>query len=155
MPAPETRPGGPKLFIAVAAFLLLAAILWTQWDHIAQPAIVDRFVDSKPVYPAEWLRLPTEDDVARLYPAKARREKLAVDVMVNMACAIREDGGLTDCVINEESLTGYGFGDAALKLSAKFKARTKAADGSSLTGLPVGIPLSFDPICAPDAEPKC
>ena len=105
---------------------------------------------SKPVYAAEWLKLPTCEDVLAVYPNRAKTEALKDPVMVNMSCGIRPDGHLEACEITEESLRGYAFGEAALKLSTKFEIKTTAPDGSALPGLKVGVPMNFDPIFAPD-----
>lgn len=107
-----------------------------------------------PIFDAQWLRLPVPDDVVRAYPARARTERIGERVLVEMRCIITEAGRLEGCAIFNESLPGYGFGEAALKLAGRFEIKTTARDGSSLVGLPVTVPLAFDALFAPDAETK-
>jgi hypothetical protein len=103
----------------------------------------------RPVFDAEWLKLPVPDDVVRVYPAKAKAERLASRALVEMRCVIAEGGRLEGCAIFDESVPGYGFSAAALGLADRFQIKTTARDGSSLVGLPVTVPMAFDPIYAP------
>ena len=49
----------------------------------------------------------------------------------------------TKCHVTSESPAGHGFGDAALKLASKFRMRTRTADGHSVGGGWVTIPMRW------------
>lgn len=63
-----------------------------------------------------WMVKPRGEDVARVYPAAALKEMVTGSAL--MTCAVDEDGYLADCVIDDETPAGAGFGNAALEVSA-------------------------------------
>jgi outer membrane biosynthesis protein TonB len=87
-----------------------------------------------------WLRRPTGYDVQQVFPGAAMRARqYSGDVTVE--CKVAQDGGLTSCVVVEETPQGFGFGGAGLKLAKRFKMETKTADGYPTVGGTVRIPL--------------
>src|SRR4051794_31735054 len=80
----------------------------------------------------EWIQRPTGADLRRFYPMEAaRREKEGRAVIV---CGVTGEGTLTDCKVVEEAPIDLGFGDAALKLSTRFRMRPTTPDGQAVAG---------------------
>jgi hypothetical protein len=149
MTQPDRRRA--NLLIGVAFAVLLGGGLgWMAFAQRLRIPTIPQAPDAPPVFDAEWIKLPTPEDVVRAYPPRARTEQLADRVMVEMRCVIAQGGGLTDCAIFHESLKGYGFAEAALALAGRFQVKTTARDGSSLVDLPITVPLGFDALYAPE-----
>ncbi|KSB90847.1 hypothetical protein AS593_11590 [Caulobacter vibrioides] len=70
-------------------------------------------------YKPDWQRKPTADQMARYYPERAQRED--VGGLATIGCMVGKGGRLTDCKVLKETPEGYGFGKAAVKLSAEFE----------------------------------
>jgi hypothetical protein len=81
---------------------------------------------------------PTVSEIAAAYPARAKAAK--VGGAVNLTCQIGRDLHPKDCAALTERPSSYGFGAAARKLAEKMK-----VDDSSLVGLNVFVPVTFDP----------
>ena len=62
-----------------------------------------------------------------------------------MKCRVTEQGTLADCSVVSEDPPGEGFGEAALKLSGGFRMEPKTADGQSVKGAVIVIPIRFTP----------
>lgn len=88
-----------------------------------------------PAFPG-YDQIPTAEDMAKFYPEKALdigKEGGAV-----LECTVKKDRSLVNCTVASETPEGFGFGDAALKLSTLFRMKSKAKPGSRLT-----IPIQF------------
>ncbi len=70
-------------------------------------------------YRPNWIERPSADDLSRYYPDRAARQGVSGEVM--MTCQVRVDGRLNDCRIQSEVPKGQHFGEAALRLSPKFR----------------------------------
>lgn len=85
----------------------------------------------------QWLRTPTYDEKAFLYP------KDAVHLLWNgdatLRCKVKADGGLTGCKVLSEKPANMGFGWATLGLANKYKMPTKNLQGESVAGATVMI----------------
>jgi protein TonB len=88
--------------------------------------------EADPVY---WTQKPTGEDIARVYPPEH------IDGRAVIRCKLDDQGLLADCVVIAEEPAGHGFGEAALKLSGKFRAQTKSASGKPSAGLVVELPV--------------
>jgi TonB family protein len=89
----------------------------------------------------DWLRKPNGDDVAKFYPEAAMdagKEGMAV-----IDCRVRTDGTLRACRVKKQSPAKYGFGAAALKMSAEFRMKPQSRDGHPTSGGKVSIPIKF------------
>ncbi|HEX2815626.1 MAG TPA: hypothetical protein VHN39_04505, partial [Phenylobacterium sp.] len=65
----------------------------------------------------EWLQKPTVKDFVAAYPPRAATEFMAGKASIG--CKANPDGYLIDCKVISETPADYGFGDAAVTLSAK------------------------------------
>jgi TonB family protein len=86
-----------------------------------------------------WVRKPTGQDIADVYPARAQRD--GVSGRAVMTCTLDQRGRLHDCGIVDETPPGYGFGSAELKLAGKFRA--PITPGMETGGAKVSIPVTF------------
>jgi protein TonB len=76
-----------------------------------------------------WLRRPTAHELAAFYPPLAiRRERSGV---VSLDCLVRADGALS-CSVLSETPTGYGFGEAALRISRTYRMEPATRDGRAV-----------------------
>ena len=60
-----------------------------------------------------------------------------------MLCTIEVSGNLAPCTLEEETPLGYGFGDAALKLSRLFRMAPGTRNGQPIVGGTIHIPIEF------------
>ena len=81
---------------------------------------------------ARFTAVPDYDDLQRFYPEAAMRGN--VEARTQVRCAVDADGALTDCVVTREEPAGFGFGVAALKAAALFRAQPKLVDGRPVAG---------------------
>jgi TonB family protein len=107
------------------------------------------FADEPPLAPSfilpghvdpDWKVKPTAVDVARVYPAAANASK--VSGKVTMSCVADIDGFLTECTIQTETPPGYGFGNAALEISAYMQMRPASNFGVPVRAQ-VSVPVNF------------
>jgi TonB family protein len=88
-----------------------------------------------------WIAAPTITDLKAVYPRQARQER--VEGTVVLSCKVTATGELQACSVLKESSPGAGFGQAALALVPKYRMNPKAADGSSMEGAIVALPVRF------------
>jgi TonB family protein len=120
-----------KLGLALAGVIALAGA-GAVWAASPAPRVV-----GKP----DWVKRPTGEDVASLYPKAAMdagKEGMAV-----IACRVRSDGGLRACRVKKQDPGKYGFGQAALKMSPRFRMKATDGEGRSTAGAEVIIPIKF------------
>jgi hypothetical protein len=95
-----------------------------------------------------WRQKPNGADIAQIYPPKAQRDAKAGWAVVE--CLTLETGDMKDCKLLGEAPTGYGFGEAALKLTPKFKIDAKKTDPAILKDGVIAIPIILlTPVGAP------
>jgi TonB family protein len=85
---------------------------------------------------------PTSSDFERYFPYRAARDD--VSGKVKMACIATEKGALSNCRILTEAPPGYGFGQAAKDMAGLFRVKPTTADGVSVVGTEVVIPIDFN-----------
>ena len=105
----------------------------------------DLMPPSKPMVAATmaWPEAPSYAAVAAAYPAKARATRLGGRATLN--CEFARDGRLRNCDTITEEPKGQGFGQAAKALAKQFRAQPTFADGKSVDGAPIQLPVVFDP----------
>jgi TonB family protein len=89
-----------------------------------------------------WARKASAADIVRYYPYLAQKE--GVNGRATVSCVATEGGALDGCSIESEGPAGYGFGDAALKLTKLFQMKPKTVDGSPTPGGQVTFPIAFE-----------
>ncbi len=94
-----------------------------------------------------WLVRPDGDKIARFYPDRAQREE--TEGAVTLVCVAGLDTRLQDCKVASESPPDYGFGEAALKLSADMRMAPAIRQGLPVPSV-VRVPLAFR---MPEPEP--
>jgi len=107
-----------------------------------------------------WLEKPSGEDLAHFAPRRAA--EYGVSGRVLLTCRVKTDGRLAGCGITEEAPQGWGYGGAALRMSAKFRMQPKMVGGQPEGGS-VRFPVNFVTrmqvplICtdAPAATRKC
>ena len=87
-----------------------------------------------------WIRRPTGGDLASVIP---RAAYAGIDGEAVTSCTVTRNGDLVDCVTVSEAPLGAGFGAAALKLMPRFKMTPMTADGKTVEGGTVRIPIRF------------
>lgn len=115
----------------------LIAIVLAQAAPAAAPTTARPSIVTNP----DWTRKPSGEEFAHYYPEAAQRANLSGRAVLK--CEVAADGALDTCTVPEESPTGAGFGEAALKLSSLFKMRPTTKDGVPVRGGTVHIPIRF------------
>jgi TonB family protein len=99
--------------------------------------------DSNP----DWVRKPTGADLAAAFPTRALQDGKAGKAIIK--CNVTLEGFLERCTVLFESPEDYGFGAAALQLSAQFRMSPKIRGGKPVPGGEVTIPIIWG---APNAR---
>jgi len=98
-----------------------------------------RFANPTQMAPG-FRRMPSTDDMAKVYPEKALRRKVSGVAVID--CGVTTEGDLTDCALSSETPTNYDFGYAALKLAPLFNLEPRMKNGVPAPGS-VSIPIKF------------
>jgi TonB family protein len=89
-----------------------------------------------------WDRQPTKKDSDGAYPRRALERGVSGDV--TLGCTIAHDGRIA-CEVMKESPSGWGFGRAAMSLSAIMRAAPRMSDGVLSEGQYVTVDFVFAP----------
>ena len=96
-----------------------------------------------PLQPAavgpEWIAKPTAEDLAAVYPPGAAARGIEGRTLI--ACRVTAVGQMGSCTIEAEEPAREGFGMAALRLASKFRMSPRLANGKSVEGGRVRIPI--------------
>jgi TonB family protein len=86
-----------------------------------------------------WAGLPSGEELAAAFPKDLKGTLRTV-----LDCEVQPGGSLADCKVVSEEPAGAGVGEAALRLSAKFRLTTWTVDGLPTVGGRVRIPLRYE-----------
>jgi TonB family protein len=87
----------------------------------------------------DWLGLPSGDDLASLFPDRAKEENRSGRAEIN--CRVKADGTLDACVLLSETPEGFGFGRATIRAARFFRMSPMTVDGKPVEGGVVRIPM--------------
>jgi TonB family protein len=87
-----------------------------------------------------WLAQPTAQDFSRYYPPRAFDEGVSGSATVD--CLV-DGAGLLACTVVSEEPEGYGFGEAALRISRHFRVAPETRDGRSTVGARIRRTIRF------------
>lgn len=88
-----------------------------------------------------WLERPNARDFVRYYPPRAlEREQ---EALVRLSCLVAADGRIS-CTVTSEDPPGWGFGEAALRISRHFRMAPATRDGVATSGGRVTVPIRFN-----------
>jgi protein TonB len=110
------------------------------------PTPIPVAVDPPPAPPSPvltgftWLERPGAQDFSRYYPPRAMERNQ--EGHVQLRCTVSADGRIACAVISEDP-SGWGFGDAAIRISHSFRMAAQTADGRPTSGGQVTVPITF------------
>lgn len=96
------------------------------------PAVISR---------PNWIRQPTGEQLARVFPDRALQRGVAGTASLN--CLVEVSGRVTDCRVTGETPGGYGFGRAAQSVSRYFQISPQTVNGAA-QGSRVAINMRFN-----------
>ena len=107
----------------------------------AQPQATTIATPSKVIRNPTWLEQPNADQLAQYYPARAL--DLGKTGAATLNCVVSAHGGLTRCSVASETPAGWGFGEAAQKLSRYFRMSPRTEDGVPVEGGTIAVVIRF------------
>ena len=83
------------------------------------------------------------EDFRAAFPPTARAAGV-MQARVLLTCSVGAEGLLEGCKADSEEPKGYGYADAALRLSGAFRLDIWTAEGLPTVGAAVRVPIRFD-----------
>ncbi len=108
---------------------------------IAAAALAGQPIEPETTNQPDWAEQPRASAVFMAFPPEARR--LRVSGRATIRCTVQLDGRLNDCVVISEAPLGWGFGQAALKMSKAFRMKPRMDDGAPVSDASVTVPVGF------------
>jgi protein TonB len=88
-----------------------------------------------------WLRVQSSKPPWQLYPERAQRRGQMGKARIR--CIVSDADVLTDCRVVSEEPTGFGFGEATLRVSTFMRIDHLDGDKRPVEGRPVEISMKF------------
>lgn len=88
-----------------------------------------------------WIGRPSAAQLLNAYPRRALENE--VTGSVTLRCVVAASGAMASCDVASETPGGYGFGEAAMRLTQYFRINPRTVDGAPVDGASVRIPLRF------------
>ncbi len=88
----------------------------------------------------QWIERPSGRDFAREYPSRALERGREGRVVLD--CVVRADGRI-NCTVVSEDPSGWGFGEAAVRISRSFKIAPRLENGAPAEGGRLRVPITF------------
>lgn len=110
------------------------------------PTPIPVAIDPPPAPPSpvltgmQWLQRPSSQDFNRYYPSRAMEREQEGRVILD--CLVSADGRIA-CSVISENPTGWGFGEAAVRISRNFRAAAQTSDGRPTSGGRTRVPITF------------
>ena len=124
-----------------ALLLSLAIVALPAAANAAGPDAAARAIlDASPTMIADpqWAHKPTGYEMSRAYPDRGMMKEKHGEVQ--LICRVRLDGAVSHCGVLSAPYSGrYGFGEAALSLTPKFRLTPKTVEGMPVDGAAVII----------------
>lgn len=89
----------------------------------------------------DWIRRPSAGELNAVWPANAAKKGLGGRAVI--VCKLSAQGALYDCVTQEETPAGMGFGQAAIALTPQMAFRPAMKGGKPVAIANVRIPVNF------------
>ena len=112
--------------------------------------VQERAVNENPAPPAppapavitnpQWIERPNGRDFAREYPERALERERSGRVVLD--CVVGSSGRIS-CSVASEDPSGWGFGDAAIRISRRFRMSPQTVNGEPTEGGRVRVPITF------------
>ncbi len=111
--------------------------------YVDPPAVVAPAAPMGPITDPQWESLRVNrGEIQNYYPPGAFAA--AASGVVVIECRVTGKGTLVDCKALREAPEGFQFGDAAVKLAARFRMKTTTRSGASAVGRVVRMPIEFN-----------
>lgn len=123
---------GLMLGLAAAAMLAGCEMLEDDYGYDYERAGADTIMA-----PGFYERLPTADQLYAAYPTDALKQ--GVEARVMLLCTVQPSRALA-CTVQNEGVSGWGFGAAALTVARHFL----VAQGAAQPGQQVRVPIRFE-----------
>lgn len=110
------------------------------------PTPIPVAVDPPPAPPspvltgAVWLERPGSRDFDRYYPTRAMDRQQEGRVVLD--CLV-DAGGRISCSVSSEDPSGWGFGEAAVRISRSFRMAAQTSSGQATSGGRIRVPITF------------
>jgi TonB family protein len=119
--------------IGLSAHISLADTAASSGSPLRVPHVVAR---------PSWLVKPTQAELQWAYPNDALRKN--INGFARLGCVVTASGEAVNCQVLSEEPDGAGFGQAALKLTPRFRFQPQTVDGVAVGGANIVIPVRFE-----------
>jgi TonB family protein len=89
----------------------------------------------------DWVAKPNANDLGSAYPRHAMLNQITGQAKIT--CVVTAAGALEGCRVVGEAPPGFGFGEAAVAMSPRFRMRPMTVDGKPVGGAKITIPINF------------